>query len=111
MQKIAIDFKKGNGLVTAIIQDDETDVVLMLGYMNLEALSKTRDTGFVYFWSRSRKKLWLKGEESGNKFKVISIQADCDMDTLLIKVKLIGQAACHTGNYTCFFNNLTPGEI
>ena len=106
MKKITINFQKGGGLIPVIIQDARTEVVLMLGYMNQAALQKTQVTGFVNFWSRSRQKLWLKGEESGNKFKVKSIQADCDLDTILIRIDLIGKAACHTGNYSCFFNNL-----
>lgn len=101
-----IDFKKGNGLVPAIIQDSKTGDVFMLGYMNNEALQKTRDTELVYFWSRTRKKLWMKGEESGNKLKVKEIYTDCDNDTLLIKVELIGNAVCHTGNKTCFYKKL-----
>jgi phosphoribosyl-AMP cyclohydrolase len=103
---IKIDFKKANALVPVIIQDAKTAEVLMLGYMNLEAFEKTRATGDVYFWSRSRKKLWLKGETSGDRLKVMEIFADCDGDTLLIKVKLIGQAVCHTGQRTCFFNKI-----
>jgi len=106
MKKIIIDFQKGKGLIPAIIQDNKTGVVLMLGYMNSIAFEKTKKTGLVNFWSRSRKKLWLKGEESGNKFEVITITADCDFDTILIKIKLIGKAACHTGNYSCFFNQI-----
>lgn len=103
---IKIDFIKGNGLVPVVIQDEKTAEVLMLGYMNVEAFEKTKATGDVYFWSRSRKELWLKGEKSGNRLKVKSIFADCDGDTLLVKVKLIGQAACHTGKRTCFFNKI-----
>ena len=101
-----IDFKKGGGLIPAIIQDGATSEVLMLGYMNLEAYELTVSTNNVYFWSRSRKKLWLKGEESGNKLEVLSIFQDCDADTLLIRVKLIGQAACHTGQKSCFFTKI-----
>ncbi len=106
-----IDFKKGNGLIPIIIQDNETMKVLMLGYMNLEAFEKTKKTGDVYFFSRSRKKLWLKGEESGNKLKVVSIFSDCDSDTLLVKVKLIGQAVCHTGQKTCFFIQIDERKL
>jgi len=111
MKKIIIDFQKGEGLVPAIIQDDKTGAVLMLGYMNQEAFKKTKSTGLVNFWSRSRQKLWLKGEESGNKLKVISISADCDCDAILVKVELIGNAVCHTGSYSCFFNDLSQGEL
>jgi len=101
-----IDFKKGNGLVPVIIQEYESRVVLMLGYMNKEALQKTIKTGWVYFWSRVRKKLWMKGEESGNKLKVKEIITDCDNDAILVKAELKGNATCHTGSYTCFFKNI-----
>ena len=101
-----IDFKKMNGLIPSIIQDDRTNEVYMLGYMNNESLQKTIKTGMVYFWSRSRNKLWMKGEESGNTLKVEEIYIDCDKDTLLIMVKLMGTNVCHTGNRTCFNNTL-----
>lgn len=101
-----LDFKKGNGLVSAIIQDYKRNEVLMLGYMNEESLRKTLQTGWIYFWSRSRKKLWMKGEKSGNKLKVKEIYSDCDNDTILAKVKLIGDNVCHTGNKTCFYKKL-----
>jgi phosphoribosyl-AMP cyclohydrolase len=104
--KLSIDFTKGNGLVPAIIQDYKNGEVFMLGYMNEEALQKTLQTGWVYFWSRSRKKLWMKGEESGNKLKLKEIYFDCDNDSLLVKVELIGSNVCHTGNKTCFYNTL-----
>lgn len=104
--KISIDFTKVNGLVPVIIQNYKTGDVFMLGYMNEEALQKTIKTGWVYFWSRSRKKLWLKGEESGNKLKVKEIYLDCDKDTLLINVELIGKNVCHTGNRSCFYTKL-----
>src|SRR3989344_7743060 len=95
------DFKKG--LIPAIVQDYKSKDVLMLGYINKEALQKTKDEGWVYFWSRSRNKLWMKGEESGNKLKVKEIIQDCDGDTVLMKVELIGKNVCHTGNKTCFY--------
>jgi GTP cyclohydrolase II len=101
-----IDFKKGNGLVPAIIQDKKTGGVLMLGYMNEEALRLTLETKLVHFWSRSRNKIWLKGEESGNKLKLIGITTDCDYDTLLVFAELIGKNICHTGKKSCFFNIL-----
>src|SRR3989344_2620519 len=97
-----LDFKKGNGLIPAIIQDFITGEVLMLGFMNEESFNKTLETNLVYFYSRSRKKLWLKGEESGNKLKVKEIFIDCDNDSLLIKVELVGRAVCHTGARSCF---------
>jgi len=111
MKNMTLDFKKGNGLIPAIIQDNKTGAVLMLGYMNSEALQKTKATGLVNFWSRSRQKIWLKGEESGNKLKVKSISTDCDYDTILIKADLMGSAVCHTGSYSCFFNDLSKGEL
>lgn len=94
-------FKKG--LMPAIIQDYKTNEVLMLGYINKESLEKTKNTGWVFFWSRSKSKLWMKGEESGNKLKVKKILKDCDGDTILIKVELIGANVCHTGNKSCFY--------
>src|SRR5437016_1040233 len=98
-------FKK-NELIPAIIQDYRTRAVFMLGYMNQVALQRTLDTGRVWFWSRGRKKLWMKGEISGNVLKVREISLDCDQDTLLINVRLIGNCVCHTGNKTCFFTKL-----
>ncbi len=94
-------FKNNTDLIPAIIQE-ENGVVLMMAYMNEEAYTKTQKSGYVWFYSRSRKKLWMKGEESGNKLKVIDIFEDCDGDTLLIKVRLEGTCACHTGTYSCF---------
>ena len=96
-----IDFKKSNGLVPAIIQDNETEKVLMLGYMNEESLAKTIELGKVTFYSRSKKRLWTKGEESGNFLNLVSILVDCDGDTLLIKASPVGPV-CHTGSDTCF---------
>ncbi len=106
IMKDNIDFKKGNGLVTVIIQDYQTGDILMLGYMNEEALRKTIETELVYFWSRSKQKLWMKGEESGNKLKVKEIYSDCDCDCLLVKVELIGSNVCHTSNKSCFYTKL-----
>lgn len=97
-----LDFKKGNGLVPVIVQNYKTNEVLMLGYVNEEALEKTIKTGWVWFWSRSRGKLWLKGRKSGNKLIVKDIFVDCDKDTILIKVNFKGPGVCHTGNKTCF---------
>jgi len=96
-----LDFKKMGGLIPAIIQDEQTDKVLMLGFMNEEALQKTQTIGKVTFFSRTKNRLWTKGEESGNFLHVISIIEDCDHDTLLIKVHPDGPV-CHTGNDTCF---------
>ena len=98
---MSIDFSKMNGLVPAIVQDDKTLKVLMLGFMNEEAYKKTVETKQVTFWSRSRKCLWTKGETSGNFLNVVSIDVDCDNDTLLIKVNPTGPV-CHTGADTCW---------
>ncbi|HEU5147170.1 MAG TPA: bifunctional phosphoribosyl-AMP cyclohydrolase/phosphoribosyl-ATP diphosphatase HisIE [Chryseosolibacter sp.] len=102
-----IDFKKLNGLVPCIVQDANTNVVLMLGFMNDEALEKTLREKLVTFFSRSKQRLWTKGETSGNFLKVVDIIADCDADTLLIKANPVGPA-CHTGADTCF-NELNSG--
>lgn len=98
---MTIDFSKSDGLVPAIIQDAKTNKVLMLGYMNQEAFDKTEQEGKVTFFSRSKKRLWTKGEESGNFLFVVSIVNDCDDDTLLIKVNPVGPV-CHTGADTCW---------
>ncbi len=96
-----IDFEKGGGLVPAIIQDDRDLQVLMLGYMNAEALAKTQETGKVTFFSRSKNRLWTKGETSGNFMEFKSVQVDCDGDTLLVRAVPVGPV-CHTGTATCF---------
>lgn len=100
-QKIKVDFDKQNGLLPAIVQDTKTKNVLMLGYMNREALQKTLDTKLVTFYSRSRKTLWTKGETSGNYLHLADIQSDCDNDTLLVQVNPAGQV-CHLGTDTCW---------
>jgi len=104
-----IDFQKSGGLVPAIIQDDRTSKVLMLGYMNEEALTKTQETKLVTFFSRTKNRLWTKGEESGNFLNVVSISPDCDNDTLLIKVNPAGPV-CHTGTDTCW-GEVNKGNI
>ncbi|MFA6080828.1 MAG: phosphoribosyl-AMP cyclohydrolase [Patescibacteria group bacterium] len=91
-------------LIPTIVQDYKSKAVYMLGYSSAKSLKRTKITGYVWFWSRSRKKLWMKGEESGNKLKVKEIYFDCDQDALLIKVLLEGINVCHTGNLSCFFN-------
>jgi phosphoribosyl-AMP cyclohydrolase len=98
------------GLIPAIVQDDDTNAVLMMAYMNAEALRLTLETGEAVFWSRSRRELWHKGATSGNVQKVVSIFVDCDEDTLLIRVKPAGPA-CHTGAYACFFRTLEDLEV
>nr|WP_178667590.1 phosphoribosyl-AMP cyclohydrolase [uncultured Eubacterium sp.] len=97
-------FKKSE-LIPAVIQEESTGEVLMLAYMNRESLQKTLETGYTWFWSRSRQELWNKGATSGHLQRITDIKGDCDDDTLLIKVVQTG-AACHTGNHTCFFNDI-----
>ena len=104
-----IDFKKGEGLIPVIIQDASTNEILMLGYMNQESWEKTLETGRACFWSRSRKKLWLKGETSGHFQEVKEIYLDCDGDTLVLKVNQMGGAACHTGFKSCFHHRWEKG--
>ncbi|MEE0265711.1 MAG: phosphoribosyl-AMP cyclohydrolase [Acutalibacteraceae bacterium] len=98
-------FFKKSELIPAIIQEKSTGEVLMLAYMNKESMQKTFETGYTWFYSRSRQELWNKGATSGHLQKVIDIYGDCDDDTLLITVEQTG-AACHTGNHTCFYTNL-----
>ena len=98
-----------HGLLPAIIQDADTDEVLMLGYMNQEALEKTLSSGEVWFYSRSRQELWHKGATSGNRLLVRSVSLDCDRDTVLVTAKPLGPV-CHTGSRTCFFQPLTAPE-
>ena len=98
------------GLIPAIVQDADTSEVLMLGYMNEEALRRTLSCGEVWFYSRSRQELWHKGETSGNRIKVDSVWKDCDSDTILVKGKATGPV-CHTGNKTCFFQQLAEQDI
>ena len=99
-----MDYSKLAGLIPAVIQDSETAEVLMVGFMNEAALAMTRSTGFATFFSRTRNKLWMKGETSGNRLKVTSMLVDCDDDTVLLKVQRLGDGnVCHTGERTCFF--------
>jgi phosphoribosyl-AMP cyclohydrolase len=105
-----LDFSKLDGLVTAVIQDHVTGRVLMVGFMNEEAWQKTVESGFATFYSRSRKKLWLKGESSGHRLVVKEISTDCDYDAVLLKVEAIGPGVCHEGYESCFFRRLNEGE-
>jgi phosphoribosyl-AMP cyclohydrolase len=98
-----------NGLIPAIIQDRRTGKVLMLGYMNADAYHQTVVSGFVTFYSRSRQKLWTKGETSGHRLRAKEIRVDCDRDTLLVQADLAGPGCCHLGYRSCFFRKLTPG--
>jgi phosphoribosyl-AMP cyclohydrolase len=101
-----LDFSKLNGLLTAVIQDHQTGRVLMVGFMNDESFRKTVETGYVTFFSRSRNKLWMKGETSGHRLVVKEISTDCDRDALLIKVEALGPGVCHEGYQSCFFRQL-----
>ena len=103
-----LDFEKENGLIPAIVQDHSSGEVLMLGFMNREAYAKTRATGFVTFYSRSRQKLWTKGETSGQKLLLRDLRVDCDRDALLVRAELEGGAVCHEGYRSCFFRQIAP---
>ncbi len=103
-----MEFKYENGLIPAIIQDKHSGKVLMLGYMNEEAYQQTLKTGYATFFSRSRQKLWTKGETSGHRLKVREIRMDCDQDALLVQADLTGPGCCHMGYKSCFFRKLTP---
>ena len=100
-----LDFKKGNGLIPVIVQDEKTKEVLMQAYANRQALEHTLKTGKCTYWSRSRNELWVKGETSGHTQKIVSVSTDCDYDSLLYVVEQTGPA-CHTGEYSCFHKNL-----
>ena len=107
-QAINIDFEKLGGLVPAIVQDSENGEVLMLGFVNPESLALTMETGFVTFYSRTRKKMWMKGETSGNRLEVLSSSTDCDVDTLLFRVRVQGDGlVCHEGTRSCFTKELS----
>ena len=105
------DFSRGDGLLPAIAQDAQTGEVLMQAYMNAESYAETLTTGRAVYYSRSRQKLWRKGEESGNVQLVKAIYLDCDRDTILLKVEQIGGAACHEGYKSCFFRQVTPDGL
>jgi len=104
-----LDYAKSDGLVTAVIQDRASGRVLMVGFMNEEAFRRTVESGYATFYSRSRKKLWLKGESSGHRLAVKRIQTDCDHDAVLIEVEALGPGVCHEGYQSCFFRTLTDG--
>jgi phosphoribosyl-AMP cyclohydrolase len=102
-EKPVIDFDKMDGLVPGIVQDARTGEVLMLGFLNSVSYAKTLETGFVTFWSRTRRKLWMKGETSGNRLRIVSASTDCDSDTLLFRVQVEGDGlVCHEGSVSCF---------
>jgi phosphoribosyl-AMP cyclohydrolase len=104
---VKIDFAKMDGLVPGIVQDAKTGEMLMLGFLNEASYAKTLETGFVTFWSRTRQKLWMKGETSGNRLRVIKASTDCDNDALLFKVEVEGDGlVCHEGTVSCFTKNI-----
>jgi phosphoribosyl-ATP pyrophosphohydrolase/phosphoribosyl-AMP cyclohydrolase len=106
-----IDFDKMEGLAPAVIQDERTGELLMVGFMNSEALDKTLRTGFVTFYSRTRQTLWTKGESSGNRLQVVEARTDCDRDTVLLRVRVLGEGnVCHTGTRSCFTRELPLGS-
>jgi phosphoribosyl-AMP cyclohydrolase len=105
-----LDYSKLDGLIPAVIQDAHTREVLMLGFMNEEAFRKTQDTGFATFFSRTRQKLWMKGETSGNRLAVREILVDCDDDSLVLLAEQEGSATCHEGYRSCFFRRIENGE-
>src|SRR5579862_130248 len=104
-----LDFGKLDGLIAAVIQDYKSGRVLMVGFMNQEAFLKTVETGYATFYSRSRNKLWLKGETSGHRLVVKEMATDCDRDALLLKVEALGPGVCHEGYQSCFFRRLENG--
>ncbi|MGH9609194.1 MAG: phosphoribosyl-AMP cyclohydrolase [Bryobacteraceae bacterium] len=105
-----LNFDKQNGLIAAVVQDGRTGRVLMVGYMNQEALEKTLATGHVTFYSRSRRKLWTKGESSGHFLRLQAVAADCDGDALLIEAEPLGPGVCHNGYESCFYRKLENGR-
>lgn len=112
MKMIQLDFDKSDkGLLPAIVQDNESGDVLMLAYINRESWQKTLATGKAHFWSRSRKKIWLKGESSGHVQLIKEILVDCDQDTVVFKVEQLGGAACHKGYRSCFFRVIDGNEM
>ncbi len=106
MESVQLDFGKLDGLVPAIVQDAASREVLMVGFMNEEAWRRTRETGFVTFWSRTRQKLWTKGETSGDRLAVEEIRIDCDNDSVVVLARQLGSATCHLGYRSCFFRKL-----
>lgn len=110
MNSINIDFNKSGGMVPVIIQDQKTGEVLMLAYMNEEAYSLSIKTGLAHYWSRSKNRIWKKGEESGHIQEIKEVRIDCDNDTILMKVHQVGGAACHEGYRSCFFRKVVNGK-
>ena len=110
MKKTNIDFQKSGGMIPVIIQDFKSGEVLMLAYMNEEAYSLSESTGFAHYWSRSKNRIWKKGESSGHVQEIKEIRIDCDGDTILMKVRQIGDAACHEGYRSCFFRRMINND-
>lgn len=108
IEQVEIRFGE-NGLVPVVVQEAGTLAVLLVAFMNREAFEKTRETGLAHFWSRSRQELWLKGATSGDYLKVESLAVNCEENSLLLKVSLLGNAACHTGHRGCYYRELVPG--
>jgi phosphoribosyl-AMP cyclohydrolase len=106
-----LNFDKGSGLLPAIVQEAGSGKVLMLGFMNAEALNKTLETGYVTFFSRSRNKLWVKGESSGHRLKVGEVRVDCDADAVLVVAEQSGPGTCHEGYHSCFFRRVENDEL
>ena len=110
-EHIKIDFAKAGGMVAGIVQDAKTHKVLMLGFLNEESYRKTAETGFVTFWSRTRSKLWMKGETSGNRLRIVTATTDCDSDALLFRVEVEGDGlVCHEGTVSCFTKPIEIGS-
>jgi phosphoribosyl-AMP cyclohydrolase len=110
-EMISIDFAKAGGMVAGIVQDAKSNEVLMLGFLNEESYRRTIETGFVTFWSRTRSKLWMKGETSGNRLRIISASTDCDNDALLFRVEVEGDGlVCHEGTVSCFTKPIQTGS-
>lgn len=108
---ITLDFEKSGGLIPVITQDAETNEVLMLAYINREAWDKTRTEGFAHYFSRSRNRIWKKGESSGHFQEIVEIKVDCDLDTVLYRVKQYGSSACHEGYISCFFRTVDGDDL
>ncbi len=112
MIAVPIDFSKLDGLVPGVVQDASTGEMLMLGFLNQASYAKTLETGFVTFWSRSRQKLWTKGETSGNRLRIVSATTDCDNDSLLFRVQVEGDGlVCHEGTVSCFTKPVPLEEV
>ena len=107
MEKLELNFAKGSGLIPAIVQDVNSLEVLMVAYINSDAFEKTKHTGKMHYFSRSKERIWMKGETSGHVQEVVEILVDCDADALVFKVNQVGGAACHTGYNSCFFRQVT----